>query len=355
MQCSICHGFGYVDDGPRKSRSKRPTRAARSGGRRGGKTSQGGGIVAPIIFLVGIFIFQWIRDNSQAISDGLWIYVVRPGAALLIAIIFFFLMRFLWRCGKWTAAGFIRYAFNFGILTFFCLALYALAGRIIFLVSLDWRPELALSEEIMVATVVILGSLTGLYLTAKLSRKYGAYGFALDYLRSGENALSRQIENTMLPLFRGLGYGWIKAKEWNDPFVRGFICAQVIELVDVWRPGLTDDNKLGFMKMIFARIMHRSKFSDSDYSIITPISEIQNHPDYSDGYIVGLMFVSHYHNVPGVENGLKQGVRDELAARFKSFAANVKKPEKLKKLPYARRALVNQVWKPRLAAASARE
>ena len=114
MQCSRCHGFGFVDGpGPVRKGSRRSTT------RTGRGNASGNGALGVIVALgLGYLGIKWFGQNQQSITNALWYYVLLPIAAVLAAVAAFFLLRFLWRCGRWTLDGLVRHAFNLMVLTY---------------------------------------------------------------------------------------------------------------------------------------------------------------------------------------------------------------------------------------------
>lgn len=348
MQCPACHGFGHVDSGSfGGGRGNRRSRGAARGG-----NSQGSSFGVILLLGLGYFAFKWLGDNKQVVTDALWTYVVLPIGALVAAVAAFFLLRFLWRCGKWSIDGMLRYGFNFVVLTFFSAAAsFVILGAVVAIV-----PEVAqgfeLSPMIGRAGLVLITALAGLLLTAQLSQKYGRLGYAWDLLRGRNSAATRQVSNALLPLLKKPNGGWIGAAEWNDPYVRGFLSIQVGEFFRARWPHWTEEKHRAESEQLFRNLLHRSHFRSGNSSGLLPSDALEADPRFREGQLAGLMFLRHYHRID-LDTQIGGDVRNAVATRYENFTGALPKPRKMRRPGFARVALVKHLWHPHLTAISA--
>jgi hypothetical protein len=340
MQCQRCQGFGYVNE---------PARIRK--GPRGSSGGSGGGALGAIVLLgLGYAGLQWIGKNQQSIANALWYYVLLPIAALLCAIAAFFLLRFLWRCGRWSLDGLVRHAFNLAVLTYLSWFFWMLVVAVAVAVVKKIAPAFSPAPTVLIGGSLILSALTGLWLVARLARDYGRYGYFWDLLRRKKTALAHQVSNLMLPLLRNPSGKWIGVKAWNDPFVRGFLNVQCFSLVRLKRPGLEGAPLTDEVNWIIHYIFARTGMSSVDLAKIRPGDDIIG-PEYWEGRKAALMFLERFH---GIDLKGRASAEDIVAAGalFQQVAKDVPKPQKLSRPAYARQALVRYFWQPHLAKAA---
>lgn len=340
MQCPACHGTGFTDS-PRSSR-RRPS-GQRSGAAR---TSKGSPIVPIALVFVGVAAFQWVSDNQQAISQAFWTYVAPPAVAIAIL----FILRFLWKCGDRSVFGFIRYLFNtliffmFGL--FFWPAVYAIAIS----VTEIWLPDIQVPQWVRPTVLLPLCIVSTLYLTSMLARKFLGHGLAWDLLRGRRSGVRRQLENRLLPLLHHPGRGWLSVEDWNTPYVRGFFNEQLANMLTALRPKLTaSDARNSILNEALNGLFRRTGFSSRDYAKIKPITELKDHPEFRQGTLDALMFLEYYHDTPFWPSRFSRASLQEARERYKAFVAETPKPSKLGNRHVARRALVEQFWRPKLS------
>ncbi|WP_372922344.1 hypothetical protein [Roseovarius sp.] len=296
---------------------------------------------------VGTAAFQWFEQNQQAISDVFFTYVA-PAAA---AIILFFLLRFLWACGGRSVAGFVRYLFNLLLLlvisVFFWPAVYAFAISLIEI----WVPGFQSPGWLRPIVLLPLCILSTLYLTSKLARKFSGHGLAWDLLRGRRSAVRRQLENRLLPLLHHPGEGWLSAEDWNRPYVRGFFNEQLANMLTALRPKLTaSDARNSILNEALNGLLRRSGFSSQDYAKIKPITELKEHPEFRQGTLDALIFLEYYHDIPFWPSRFSKDWLEGARERYEKFVAETPKPKRLRRRHAARRALVEQYWRPKLSA-----
>lgn len=340
MQCPACHGTGFTDNpGVGRRRSGHRSRAGPS------SSSKGSSPIRLALIFAAVGAFQWVSENQQAVSQAFWTYVVPPVAAIVTLL----LLRFLWKCGDRSVGGFIRYLFNALIFLmvslFFWPVVYAIAISTVEI----WVPNLQVPQWVGPTVLLPLCVISTLYLTSILARRFAAHGLAWDLLRGRRSAVRRQLENRLLPLLHHPGRGWLSAEDWNTPYVRGFFNEQLANMLTALRPKLTaSDVRDSILNEALNSLFRRSGFSSQDYGKIKPIMELSDHPEYSQGTLDALMFLEYYHDTPFWPSRFSQACLQEARERYKAFVAETPKPRKLRNRHVARRALVEQFWRPKL-------
>jgi len=282
-------------------------------------------------------IFKWIESNKQTISEALWLYIAMPLAVIAGFVAAFLLVRFLWRCGQWTVGGFFRYLFN--LAAFFYLNLTITTVFIKSILHDDAHGLLP-----VLAGTAALCILPSFWLTVKLAREYGRYGVFWDLLRSKKTATKRQVAKVLLPLLRHPNGGWLGPNEWNDPFIRGFFIILALRLVRTRCPNIDGDDVWKLAYQSVDELWRRTGLMrPAILKNLEATDELATKPGYCSGEIAGWTFVKHYYKL-----GLLESLEPDVTALFQDVASKVRKPHKLKKLPYARSALVKHILKPRL-------
>lgn len=342
MQCPACHGFGFTD-APIDSRSQ-----SRQRSRRAPSSSSKGGVILPMVFIfAAVGAFQWVSENQQAISEAFWTYVAPPTAVIATLL----LVQFLWKCGGRSVGGLIRYFFNALIFLIFSFYFWSVASAIAIPTIEIWVPDVQIPQWVRPIVFLPLCIVTTLYLTSRLARKFSGHGLAWDLLRGRRSAVRRQLENRLLPLLHHPSEGWLSVEDWNRPYVRGFLNEQLDNMLTALRPKLTaSDARNSILNKAVNGLFRRSGFSSQDYAKIKPITELEEHPEFRQGTLDALIFLEYYHDIPFLPSRFSKDWLQAARERYKKFVSDIPKPKRLRRRHVARRALVEQYWRPKLSA-----
>ncbi len=355
MQCPRCHGFGRID-GPMGG-GKRATRGSRVSSRGGSSQGSLGNLIgAVVIFGLLYTAYNWVSENLNSITEALWYYVVLPISALLSTIVAFLLLRFLWRCGRWSVGGLIRQTINLVLLFiaawFFWVIIFVLIIDLANLFNININIG-EYQSQIFMTVVGALSVLTGLLLERSLARRYGKLGLAWDLLRRSKTAIPRQISNFMLPLMQKPRGGWFKVKEWDDPFIRGFLNIQVSLMARRLLPDASEEQRQAMSSQVYLQLWRRSQLMVGGVSPgIISGDDLSKHAEYTVGQAAGIIFFQHYHRF-----GALDILRDDLQVAsdelVKVILSKFKKPDKFHQPRIARKMLVKHMLIPRVEAATA--